>query len=398
MFPTQNAEVLPLYNTNSPVYSQYKEEKSSAKKNIDNIVYKKMHNFIKEADRTNDCFNKSGTKQWRNFLNYFIQIFDNSQSKNVYLKNKILTSIFNLNKKIELRNIDLNYTFHSLKLVENNKKYISHLPAEAVLASIFKSSLMYSKSTAKAGPTFCEDLEETINDCFHVSFSDVADCNLILTDEIIAENCTEMEIGDYLKYSKYLCKNIDPEIIQECSITREESKLFENIIPDFTSQEMAYLEFDKLFSDVFTKPCTIKEASSFIDDILNSSAIDDSFKSEFKFLLLTKFIQLNKVYKFKSIEINSARIYLERLMKIDDSFGYENSSTLFISLLGISLARIREVNIDKIEAAMAYVSDTKNLRSIKRVSDDIINTFSYRSRASIDVSYQEYLKYLKSHY
>ena len=181
MFPTQNAENLPPYEINSSIYSQYQEEKSCAKEDIEDIIHKKMHNFIEELDKKNECFYRSVPKQWRNFSNYFIQTLNNSQSSNIYLKDKILKSIFNFNQKIEIRNIDLHYILHSLKLVDTHKEYLSQIPAEAVLASIFKSSLIYSKSTIKIGPIFYGDLEETLKECFHVSSEDLEVCDSIIT-------------------------------------------------------------------------------------------------------------------------------------------------------------------------------------------------------------------------
>ena len=362
-----------------------------------------MHNFIEELDNKDNCFYRSVPKQWRNFLNCFIEIIDDSPSSNMYLKNKTLKSIFDFNKKIEIRNIDLHYILHSLKLVDKNKKYIfeKKLPAEAVLASIFKSSLVYSKSTIKIGPTFYGDLEETLKECFHVSSEDLEVCDSIITKENIFENCMEMEVYDYIKYSKYLCQPDNGKVKQEYSIKGIRFKRFENIIPNFTAQEMAYLEeLDKQLLGMFTKPCTVAEKMSFIDDILASSKINDRFKNknDYKFFLLMKFKKLDEVYQFKSIEINNARIYLERLMKIDEIFKDEDALMMFISLLGLSVSRSRELNIDEFQTNMAYFADINNIHTLKEISDNIIYTFCYRSRAALDVSYQEYLNYLKSNY
>lgn len=400
MFPTQNAENLPPYEINSSIYSQYQEEKSCAKENIEDIIHKKMHNFIEELDKKNECFYRSVPKQWRNFSNYFIQTLNNSQSSNIYLKDKILKSIFNFNQKIEIRNIDLHYILHSLKLVDTHKEYLSQIPAEAVLASIFKSSLIYSKSTIKIGPIFYGDLEETLKECFHVSSEDLEVCDSIITKESIFKNCIEMEVCDYIKYSKYLCKNDDRKVSQEYGIKGKKFKSFENTISDFTAQEMAYIELDKPFSNIFTKRCTKKEKLSFINDILASSKINDRFKdkNDFKFFLLMKFEKLDEVYEFKSAEVNNARIYLERLMEIDESFKDEDALMMFISLLGLSVSRMREFNVDKFQLNMAYFADIYNLKTLRRLSDDIVYTFCYRSRAALDISYQEHLNYLKSHY
>ena len=402
MFPTQNAENLPPHEINSSIHSQYQEEKSCAKEEIENVIHRKMHNFIKELDNKDNCFYRSVLQQWKNFLNCFIEIIDDSPSSNIYLKNKTLKSIFDFNKKIEIRNIDLHYILHSLKLVDKNKKYIfeKKLPAEAVLASILKSSLTYSKSTIKIGPTFYGDLEETLKECFHVSSEDLEVCDSIITKDSVFENCMEMEVYDYIKYSKYLCQPDNRKVTQEYSIKGIRFKRFENIIPNFTAQDMVYLELDKLFSNIFTKRCTEKEKLSFINDILASSKINDGFKDKnnYKFFLLMKFKKLDEVYEFKSIEINNARIYLERLMKIDELFKNEDALMMFISLLGISVSRNRELNIDEFQTNMAYFADIYNINAIKETSDNIIYTFGYQSRAALDVSYQEYLNYLKSNY
>lgn len=403
MFPTQNAEVLPRYNTNSPIYSLYQEEKeeeSYVKKYLNSVVRKKMFNYIKEESRiTNPCFFRSVPKQWRNFLNRFIEIFDYSQSSNVYLKNRILQSIFNFNRKIEIRNIDLHYIFHSLKLVAKNREYISKLPAEAVIASLFKSSIPYSKSVARLGPTYCENLEETLIECFHVSQKDLAVCDSIITNKSVLRNCIDMELYEYLGNTEYLCQD-------DCGVTTPYYEIGKKIkkrkitISNFTAQEMAYLEYDEVFSDVFTKPCTLEEMSAFVDDILDNSIMDDEFKNDWKSLLLEKFVELNKTYKFTSREVNSARIYLERLLKIDrGSFESENPLAMFISILGISTARSREFNENNLEAEMLYVIDIRNLNPVvKRVSKNVILTFNYQSRGALDISYQEYLNYLKLHY
>lgn len=403
MFPTQNAENLPPHEINSSIYSQYQEEKSCAKEEIENVIHRKMHNFIKELDNKDNCFYRSVLQQWRNFLNCFIEIIDDSPSSNIYLKNKTLKSIFDFNKKIEIRNIDLHYILHSLKLVDKNKKYIleKKLPAEAVLASIFKSSLVYSKSTIKNCPAFYVDLEETLKECFHVSSEDLEVCDSIITKENIFENCMEMEVYDYIKYSKYLCQPDNRKVTQEYSIKGIRFKRFENIIPNFTAQDMVYLEeLDEQLLEVFTKPCTVAEKVSFIDDILAYSKINDRFKNknDCKFFLLMKFEKLNEVYQFKSIEINNARIYLKRLMEIDESFKNEDALIILISLLGLSVSKNRELNIDIFQTKMAYFADIDNINTIKEIYDNIIYTFCYRSRAALDVSYQEYLNYLKSNY
>lgn len=401
MFPTQNADFLPRCEINSPIYSQYQEEKSCAKEEIENVIHHiKMHNFIEELDNKDNCFYRSVPKQWKNFSNCFIQTLNNSQSSNIYLKNKILKSIFDFNQKIEIRNIDLHYILHSLKLVDTHKEYLSQIPAEAVLASIFKSSLIYSKSTIKIGPIFYGDLEETLKECFHVSSEDLEVCDSIITRESIFENCMEMEVCDYIKYSKYLCQTDDRKVSQEYGIKGKKFKSFENTIPDFTAQEMAYIELDKPFSNIFTKRCTKKEKLSFINDILASSKINDIFKdkNDYKFFLLMKFEKLDKVYEFKSVEINNACIYLERLMKIDKNFKNEDALMMFISLLGLSVSRHRELNIDRFQTNLAYFADIDNINTLKEISDNIIYTFCYRSRAALDVSYQEYLNYLKSNY
>ncbi len=403
MFPTQNAEVLPRYNTNSPIYSIYQEreeEESYVKKYLNSVVRKKMYDYIKEESRiTNPCFFRSVPKQWRNFLNLFIEIFDDSQSSNIHLKNRILQSIFNFNRKIEIRNIDLHYIFHSLKLVAKNREYISKLPAEAVIASLFKSSLPYSKSVARLGPTYCENLEETITECFHVSQKDLAVCDSIITSKSVLKNCIEMELYEYLGNTEYLCQD-------DCGVTTEYNEIGKKIkrreitISNFTAQEMAYLEFDEVFSEVFTKPCTLKEMSAFVDDIVYNSVMDDEFKNDWKCLLLEKFVELNKNYKFTSRDVNSARIYLEKLLEIDrGSFESENPLAMFISILGISTARNRGCDVNKLQAEMLYIIDMRNLNPVvKRVSNNIIITFNYRSRGVLDISYQEYLNYLKSHY
>ena len=71
---------------------------------------------------------------------------------------------------------------------------------------------------------------------------------------------------------------------------------------------------------------------------------------------------------------------------------------MFISLLGISVSRNRELNIDEFQTNMAYFADIYNINAIKETSDNIIYTFGYQSRAALDVSYQEYLNYLKSNH
>lgn len=402
MFPTQNPEVLPRYNTNSPIYSQYTEEESYVKEYLNSVVCKKMYDYIKEESRsTNPCFFRSVPKQWRNFLNRFIKIFDDSQSLNVYLKNSILQSIFNFNRKIEIRNIDLHYIFHSLKLVEKNKKYISKLPAEAVIASIFKSSLPYSKSVARIGPTYCENLEETLIECFHVSKKDLAVCDSIITNKSVLRNCMEMELHEYVGNTEYLCQD-DSEFMTEYNEIGKEFKKWKNTISHFTAQEMAYLESDEIFSEVFAKPCALKEMSAFVEDILDASIMDDEFKNDWKCLLLEKFVALNKHYKFTSREVNSARIYLEKLLEMDrGSFESENPLAMLISILGISTARSRnpKYELNNLQAEMLYIIDMRNLNPVvKRVSKNIIITFNYQSRGALDISYQEYLNYLKSHY
>ncbi len=402
MFPTQNPEVLPRYNTNSPIYSQYTEEESYVKEYLNSVVCKKMYDYIKEESRsTNPCFFRSVPKQWRNFLNRFIKIFDDSQSLNVYLKNSILQSIFNFNRKIEIRNIDLHYIFHSLKLVEKNKKYISKLPAEAVIASIFKSSLPYSKSVARIGPTYCENLEETLIECFHVSKKDLAVCDSIITNKSVLRNCMEMELHEYVGNTEYLCQD-DSEVMTEYNEIGKEFKKWKNTISHFTAQEMAYLESDEIFSEVFAKPCALKEMSAFVEDILDASIMDDEFKNDWKCLLLEKFVALNKHYKFTSREVNSARIYLEKLLEMDrGSFESENPLAMLISILGISTARSRnpKYELNNLQAEMLYIIDMRNLNPVvKRVSKNIIITFNYQSRGALDISYQEYLNYLKSHY
>lgn len=402
MFPTQNAEVLPRYNTNSPIYSlcQEEEEESYVKKYLNSVVRKKMYDYIKEESRsTNPCFFRSVPKQWKNFLNRFIEIFDDSQSSNVYLKNRILQSIFNFNRKIEIRNIDLHYIFYSLKLVEKNKEYISKLPAEAVIASLFKSSLPYSKSVARLGPTYCENLEETLIDCFHISQKDLAVCDSIITNKSVLRNCMEMKLYEYVGNSDYLCQD-DCEVMTEYNEIGKKTKKRENIISHLTAQEMAYLESDEMFSEVFTKPCALKEMSAFVDDILEASIMDDEFKNDWKCLLIEKFVKLNKNYKFTSRDVNCARIYLERLLEIDrESFESENPLAMFISILGISTARNRGDEVNNLQAEMLYIVDMRNLNPvIKRVSNNIIITFNYRSRGALDISYVEYLNYLKSHY
>lgn len=401
MFPIQNAEVLPRYNTNSPIYSQYTEERSYVEEYIYSVVRKKMYDYIKEESRdTNPCFFRSVPKQWRNFLNRFIEIFDDSQSSNVYLKNRILQSIFNFNRKIEIRNIDLHYIFHSLKLVEKNKEYISKLPAEAVIASIFKSSLPYSKSVARIGPTYCENLEETLKECFHVSQKDLAVCDSIITNKSVLRNCMEMELHEYVINTNYLRQDDDCGVMTEYNEIGKKIKKSKNTLSHFTAQEMAYLEYDEVFSEVFTKPCTLEEMSAFVDDILDVSIIDGEFKNDWKCLLLEKFVELNKNYKFTSREVNSARIYLEKLLEMDrGSFESENPLAMFISILGISTARSRGYKVNNLHAEMLYVIDMRNSNLVvKRVSDNIIITFNYKSRGSFDISYQEYLNYLKSHY
>lgn len=400
MFPTQNAEVLPRYNTNSPIYSQRQEEGSYVKEYLNSVVHKKMHDYIKEESRsTNPCFFRSVPKQWRNFLNRFIEIFDYSQSSNAYLKNRILQSIFNFNRKIEIRDIDLHYIFHSLKLVEKNRKYISKLPAEAVIASIFKSSLPYSKSVARLGPTYCENLEETLIECFHVSQKDLAVCDSIITNKSVLRNCMEMELYEYLGNSKYLCQD-DCGVITKYNEIGRKIKKPEITISHFTAQEMAYLESDEVFSEVFTRPCTQEEMSAFVDDILDDSMMYDEFKNDWKSLLLEKFEELNETYEFTSREVNSARIYLEKLLEMDrESFESENPLAMFISILGISTARSRGEVVNDLGAEMLYVIDIRNLTLVvKRISTNIIITFNYKSRGAFDISYEEYLKYLKSHY
>lgn len=400
MFPTQNPEVLPRYNTNSPIYSPHTEEESYVKEYLKSVVYKKMYDYIKEESRsTNPCFFRSVPKQWKNFLNRFIEIFDDSQSSNVYLKNRILQSIFNFNRKIEIRNIDLHYIFYSLKLVEKNKEYISKLPAEAVIASLFKSSLPYSKSVARLGPTYCENLEETLVDCFHISQKDLAVCDSIITNKSVLRNCMDMKLYEYVGNSDYLCQD-DCEVMTEYNEIGKKTKKRENIISHLTAQEMAYLESDEMFSEVFTKPCALKEMSAFVDDILEASIMDDEFKNDWKCLLIEKFVKLNKNYKFTSRDVNCARIYLERLLEIDrGSFESENPLAMFISILGISTARNRGDELNNLQAEMLYIVDMRNLNPvIKRVSNNIIITFNYRSRGALDISYVEYLNYLKSHY
>ena len=93
-------------------------------------------------------------------------------------------------------------------------------------------------------------------------------------------------------------------------------------------------------------------------------------------------------------------IYLERLLEIDrGSFESENPLAMFISILGISTARNRGDELNNLQAEMLYIVDMRNLNPvIKRVSNNIIITFNYRSRGALDISYVEYLNYLKSHY
>ena len=197
MFPTQNAEVLPRYNTNSPIYSQYTEERSYVKEYLNSIAQIKFSKLSKILERNSRCFDKSFLNQWRNLVNRYFEIFDDSQSSNVLLKNRILTSIFEFNRQIEIRNIDLYYIFHSLKLVEENKAYISNLSPEAVLASIFKSSLTYSKEAIQSPPTFCGDLEKTIMECFNVSAKDLAICESVITSKNVSKTCANMKYQDY---------------------------------------------------------------------------------------------------------------------------------------------------------------------------------------------------------
>ena len=51
MFPTQNAEVLPRYNTNSPIYSQYTEERSYVKEYLNSIAQIKFSKLSKILER-----------------------------------------------------------------------------------------------------------------------------------------------------------------------------------------------------------------------------------------------------------------------------------------------------------------------------------------------------------
>lgn len=398
MFPTQNAEVLPRYNTNSPIYSQYTEEKSYVKEYLNSIAQIKFSKLSKILERNSRCFDKSFLNQWRNLVNRYFEIFDDSQSSNVLLKNRILTSIFEFNRQIEIRNIDLYYIFHSLKLVEENKAYISNLSPEAVLASIFKSSLTYSKEAIQSPPTFCGDLEKTIMECFNVSAKDLAICESVITSKNVSKTCANMKYQDYTTHSKYLCKNVDDEDMIESDIAKELCTKSLNTIPYFTAQEMAYVKRSDPSSKMFSEPCQLKEVFSFIDDILNSSKISENFKKDYKFLLFTRFIKLDEFFKFKSVEINSARIYLERIMKIDKNFENKNPSMMFISLLGISVSRARNFKEDKCREKLAYFADVKDTNLLKETSDNIIDTFGFRSRSSLDISYLEYLNYLKSHY
>ena len=85
-------------------------------------------------------------------------------------------------------------------------------------------------------------------------------------------------------------------------------------------------------------------------------------------------------------------------MKIDKNFENKNPSMMFIYLLGISVSRARNFKEDQCREKLAYFADVKDTNLLKETSDNIIDTFGFRSRSSLDISYLEYLNYLKSHY
>lgn len=383
--------ILQQNNTNMPKHST-----------ISPLCSSPEYSYVKKIPNNTNS-RPTSLNQWKNFLSIYIDFFDNIKISEMYLTDKLLISLFNFNKYIEIQNIDLCYLLNAFQILETIDYSKLNISPESFLGYLLKCTLMYSKSSSSDhGELFRYNVYKNIKKYFNTSDDDFEKYNQIIPESSIINCCKNMNNSDYLNYLAYLnCAS--PQNIVEFKYLKVEKNLKNeeepvDLVQNFAARDMTYLKNHKTFFKMFKKKSTFSEIKKLIDNILEYSNVSDSYKNYYKFLLINEFIVLDYFLKFKSVEINSAQIYLKRLIKNNGIPKNSDGSIFFLALLSLSLYKFRNIPLENLQQEFAYITDLKNPNLLENMLKDIIEHIFRTSRSLFDISYAEYVKHLKSNY
>lgn len=403
MIPTQNPDILPRYNTYSPIYSEYSGEKSYVEEYIDSL-YRKVSKLVPYANSNSKYFKCTNLTQWWIFLDSYMSSFNLNPTTSSVLKNRLLISIFDFSKYTEIRNIDLSYVCSTLPLLKKSTLAAAKISPKDLLAHIFKTVFTYSKSQRGFYYNLESDIDKNVKKCFQVSDEDLKKCDETIKKVDIIEKCENLEYYDYLRHLECFEGRYKPEMAPNTysdpdSKTKDEMKpLF--ILPDFAAQDMAFLEKVPAFSKMLKKPCTKEEMFKFVDDIVNIRKMSPADKNNNRFLLLNNLVMLNSLIHIKSIEINNAQIFLKRFLELDPTLRNEKLFDMYFVVLSIALSKERNPRLRVFQKELAYIENINNFyfRPLRKLTDKILDLTLERSENSLGISYKDYIKHIKTSY